>query len=113
MTQTGAPTGPVTDDCLVVPLSFFTRASIDMTSGGQFLRRLEWFLNQYDAGKVVMASTGRGEGPTEEDSAPKCPLGAWIASPPTVSAYSQRIISGKNAARIDRDSQQSGGEGEV
>ena len=43
-------------ECTVVPIDYFLKARVDMHSGGEFLRRLQWFLEEHEAGRVVLAS---------------------------------------------------------
>ena len=47
------------DEVTVVPIEFLTQAHVEMTSGGEFLRRMEWLLDQHKKGNIVMAHTGR------------------------------------------------------
>lgn len=72
----------------VVPLSWFTRAEVDMDSGGKFLRRIEWFLDQHEQGKAVLARNDRNHQSlpdrTPVELAPveylSCPLGHCVAA---------------------------------
>ena len=71
-------------ELLVVPLSYFTEADVGWETGGEFLRRVEWLLDRYHEGAVVVAAassfgprTDRKPLPECHSSPLQCPLGRF------------------------------------